>query len=203
MARFERSEVIDINELYKLEDLADAGSEDAAQKLRELSRVYSKRASERMRTLEKSGMDTAALQRAQYYLDDRGRSRFGTGKNAALEDVVENLEQARKFLVSKTSTVGGERARINQMLDTMQSGPHPVIDKFKNQKDRQEFLNFLASDAFADLKKYIGTNLSEAQQAIESGRKVSELVKIYQNYVNKTVDNPILVWEEWTVNTEE
>jgi hypothetical protein len=196
-----KSEVISIRELRDLENLADAGSEDAAQQLRELSRVYSKRASERMRSLERSGINTAALQKAQYYLDDRGRTRFGAGKRASLDDVVENLEQARKFLTWQTSTIGGERERLNKMLKTMERNGQ--IGKFSNPKDRETFLNFLGSNAFADIKKYIGTNLSEAQQAIEAGAKVEDLEKIYNQYAEGEINNPLQVWDAWMESAEE
>lgn len=196
-----KSEVISISELRDLENLADAGSEDAAQQLRELSRVYSKRASERMRSLERSGINTAALQKAQYYLDDRGRTRFGAGKRASLDDVVENLEQARKFLTWQTSTIGGERERLNKMLKTMERNGQ--IDKFSNPKDRETFLNFLGSNAFADIKKYIGTNLSEAQQAIEAGAKVEDLERIYNQYAEGEINNPLQVWDAWMESAEE
>ena len=196
-----KSEVISISELRDLENLADAGSEDAAQQLRELSRVYSKRASERMRSLERSGINTAALQKAQYYLDDRGRTRFGAGKRASLDDVVENLEQARKFLTWQTSTIGGERERLNKMLKTMERNGQ--IEKFSNPKDRETFLNFLGSNAFADIKKYIGTNLSEAQQAIEAGAKVEDLERIYNQYAEGEINNPLQVWDAWMESAEE
>ena len=196
-----KSEVISMSELRNLENLADAGSEDAAQQLRDLSRVYSKRASERMRSLERSGINTAALQKAQYYLDDRGRTRFGAGKRASLDDVVENLEQARKFLTWQTSTIGGERERLNKMLKTMERNGQ--IGKFSNPKDRETFLNFLGSNAFADIKKYIGTNLSEAQQAIEAGAKVEDLERIYNQYAEGEINNPLQVWDAWMESAEE
>lgn len=196
-----KAEVISISELRDLENLADAGSEDAARQLRELSRVYSKRASERMRSLERSGINTAALQKAQYYLDDRGRTRFGAGKRASLDDVVENLEQARKFLTWQTSTIGGERERLNKMLKTMERNGQ--IGKFSNPKDRETFLNFLGSNAFADIKKYIGTNLSEAQQAIEAGAKVKDLEKIYNQYAEGEINNPLQVWDAWMESADE
>lgn len=196
-----KAEVISISELRDLENLADAGSEDAAQQLRELSRVYSKRASERMRSLEKSGLNTSALQRAQYYLDDRGRTRFGAGKRASLDDVVENLEQARKFLTWQTSTIGGERERLNKMLKTMERNGQ--IDGFSSPKDRETFLNFLGSNAFADIKKYIGTNLSEAQQAIEAGAKVEDLERIYNQYAEGEINNPLQVWDAWMESADE
>ena len=196
-----KSEVISMSEVRNLENLADAGSEDAAQQLRDLSRVYSKRASERMRSLERSGINTAALQKAQYYLDDRGRTRFGAGKRASLDDVVENLEQARKFLTWQTSTIGGERERLNKMLKTMERNGQ--IGKFSNPKDRETFLNFLGSNAFADIKKYIGTNLSEAQQAIEAGAKVEDLERIYNQYAEGEINNPLQVWDAWMESAEE
>ena len=195
-----KSEVISIRELRDLENLADAGSEDAARELRELSRIYSKRASERMRSLERSGINTSALQKAQYYLDDRGRTRFGAGKRASLDDVVENLEQARKFLTWQTSTISGEKARLDKMLRTMEGKKE--IGQFTDPKNRETFLNFLASDAFGDLKKYIGTNLSEAQQAIEAGAKVEDLERIYNQYKAHEIKNPIQVWDMWMASTQ-
>jgi hypothetical protein len=154
-----------------------------------------------MRSLERSGINTAALQKAQYYLDDRGRTRFGAGKRASLDDVVENLEQARKFLTWQTSTIGGERERLNKMLKTMERNGQ--IGKFSNPKDRETFLNFLGSNAFADIKKYIGTNLSEAQQAIEAGAKVEDLEKIYNQYAEGEINNPLQVWDAWMESADE
>ena len=196
MARFQRKSLIDITELEALADAADGGNEVAADQLRDLNRIYSKRASQRMRELESKNLDTKALKYAQYYLDERGRRYFGAGRGADIDEIVENLEQARKFLSWQTSTVGGERARVDKILDTLKE--HGYIHEFASEKDRQTFLKFLESDAFADFKVSVGTNaVSEAQNAIEHGRTMKELQQVYADY-RAAGEDAIKYWEKWS-----
>lgn len=196
MARFQRASLIDITELEALADAAEGGNEVAAEQLRDLNRTYSKRASQRMRELESKHLDTKALQYAQYYLDERGRRYFGAGRGADIDEIVENLEQARKFLSWQTSTVGGERARVDKILDTLKEHGH--LNDFKNEGDRRSFLKFLESDAFADFKKVVGSSIiTEAQNAIEHGRTMKELQQVYSEYKAANVD-AIKYWEKWS-----
>jgi len=196
MARFQRASLIDIEELEALADAAERGNEVAADRLRDLNRTYSHRASQRMRELENKKLDTKALQYAQYYLDERGRKYFGAGRGADLDEIVENLEQARKFLSWQTSTVGGERARVDKILDSLQKHGH--IDEFESESDRRTFLKFLESDAFADFKKVVGSSIiTEAQNAIEHGRSMEELQQVYSEYKAANMD-AIKYWEKWS-----
>lgn len=196
MARFQRASLIDIEELEALADAAEGGNALAEERLRDLNEVYSRRASQRMRELENRDMNTKALQYAQHYLDQRDRTRFGAGKTADIDEVIENLEQARKFLSWETSTVGGERSRVEGMLDTMQS--HGIIDEFESEREKRSFLDFLASDAFKDYKKMIGSGIiSEAQNAISSGATIDELNAAYEDYKAGRV-GAIESWESWS-----
>lgn len=196
MARFQRASLIDIEELEALADAAEGGNALAEERLRDLNETYSRRASQRMRELENRDMNTKALQYAQHYLDQRDRTRFGAGKSADIDEVIENLQQARKFLSWETSTVGGERARVEGMLDTLRS--HGIIDEFENEREKRSFLNFLESDAFADYKKMIGSGIiGEAQNAIANGATVDELNAVYQEYKAGNV-GAIESWESWT-----
>lgn len=196
MARFQRASLIDIEELEALADAAEGGNQLAEERLRDLNETYSRRASQRMRELENRDMNTKALQYAQHYLDQRDRTRFGAGKSADIDEVIENLEQARKFLSWKTSTVGGERARVEGMLDTLQS--HGIIDEFESEREKRSFLKFLESDAFKDYKKMIGSGIiGEAQNAIASGATIDELNAAYEDYKAGSV-GAIESWESWT-----
>lgn len=196
MARFQRASLIDIEELEALADAAEGGNELAEERLRDLNEIYSRRASQRMRELENRDMNTKALQYAQHYLDQRDRTRFGAGKTADIDEVIENLEQARKFLSWETSTVGGERARVEGMLDTLQS--HGIIDEFESEREKRSFLKFLESDAFKDYKKMIGSGIiGEAQNAIASGATIDELNAAYEDYKSGSV-GAIESWESWS-----
>lgn len=196
MARFQRASLIDIEELEALATAAEGGNALAEERLRDLNETYSRRASQRMRELENRDMNTKALQYAQHYLDQRDRTRFGAGKTADIDEVIENLEQARKFLSWETSTVGGERARVEGMLDTLQS--HGIIDEFESEREKRSFLKFLESDAFKDYKKMIGSGIiGEAQNAIASGATIDELNAAYEDYKSGSV-GAIESWESWT-----
>lgn len=196
MARFQRASLIDIEELEALADAAEGGNELAEERLRDLNETYSRRASQRMRELENRDMNTKALHYAQHYLDQRDRTRFGAGKSADIDEVIENLEQARKFLSWETSTVGGERARVEGMLDTLQS--HGIIDEFESEREKRSFLKFLESDVFKDYKKMIGSDIiGEAQNAIASGATIDELNAAYEDYKSGSV-GAIESWESWT-----
>lgn len=199
MTRFERKDVIELSELDALIDAANNDDVSAMSRLRELSSTYSQRANARMRELERRGLESTPLQRAQHYLESqRDRTRFGAGKGADMDTVIENVQQARRFLSAQTSTVGGFHQHQERTLQGLERAG--VIDEFTSAGTRREYLRFLESDVWKDNKKYIGSGaLTTAQQAIEDGAKVSDLVDAFRAYSDGTKPSAQLIFDEWTM----
>lgn len=195
MARFQRAETIPLWELNALADAAEEGNESAIAELQDLSRIYSQRANKRMQRLESADQTTNALNYAKNYLEDRGRKTFGAGRGEDVDELVENVQQARKFLNMQTSTVGGERQRVRAIDESLQE--HGYIDEWQTQEQKKRFYDFLGSDAWKEIKKhgYRSTMLGEIQDAMERGADINELISAVEDYDRQ--QSTLVITENW------
>lgn len=165
-------------QLRNLEYRADRGDAAAEAELRALARTMAKRANQRMVELEKAGYKTAALNRAQYWLNEiRGRNRYREHvKTMPLDTLMDELEKSTQFLRWQTSTVGGENKRRKKILDALK-------DKGIEVKNEKIFLEFLDSDIWNEFKKYIGTDLQRiAGEVIETQEDLDNLKQMFKRY---------------------
>lgn len=128
--------------------------------------------------LEKAGYETAALNRAQYWLNEiRGRNRYREHvKTMPLDTLMDELEKSTQFLRWQTSTVGGENKRRKKILDALKDNGIEV----KNEKI---FLEFLDSDIWNEFKKYIGTDLQRiAGEVLETQEDLDNLKQMFKRY---------------------
>lgn len=165
-------------QLRNLEYRAGRGDAAAEAELRALARTMAKRANQRMVELEKAGYETAALNRAQYWLNEiRGRNRYREHvKMMPLDTLMDELEKSTQFLRWQTSTVGGENKRRKKILDALK-------DKGIEVKNEKLFLEFLDSDIWNEFKKYIGTDLQRiAGEVIETQEDLDNLKQMFKRY---------------------
>ena len=187
-------------EIDKMYRRAAKGDQTALSELLRINRQLSRRANNRMSDLRKAGFETAALRRAEYYLQESGvkGKGFRTGKKLDLDTVTENLEQVSQFLNFQTSTISGERKRRADILNGLRDcGIN--IDK----KDEQQFLDFLESDAWSEFK-YIssGKILEEAAEKISAGASMQDLKDAYERYQSGELDI-FEAWDAWEVKPHE
>lgn len=165
-------------QLRNLEYRAGRGDAAAEVELRALARTMAKRANQRMVELEKAGYETAALNRAQYWLNEiRGRNRYREHvKTMPLDTLMDELEKSTQFLRWQTSTVGGENKRRKKILDALK-------DKGIEVKNEKIFLEFLDSDIWNEFKKYIGTDLQLiAGDVLETQEDLDNLKQMFKRY---------------------
>ena len=187
-------------EIDKMYRRAAKGDQTALSELLRINRQLSRRANNRMSDLRKAGFETAALRRAEYYLQESGAKGkgFRTGKKLDLDTVTENLEQVSQFLNFQTSTISGERKRRADILNGLRDYGINI-----NKKDEQQFLDFLESDAWSEFK-YIssGRILEEAAEKISAGASMQELKDAYERYQSGELDI-FEAWDAWEVRPHE
>lgn len=165
-------------QLRNLEYRAGRGDAAAEAELRSLARSMAKRANQRMVELEKAGYETAALNRAQYWLNEiRGRNRYRENvKTLDMDILMDELEKSSQFLRWQTSTVAGENRRRKKILAALE-------DKGIEIKNEKIFLEFLDSDMWNEFKKYIGTDLQRiAGEVLETQEDLDNLKQMFKRY---------------------
>lgn len=165
-------------QLRNLEYRAGRGDAAAEAELRSLARSMAKRANQRMVELEKAGYETAALNRAQYWLNEiRGRNRYRENvKTLDMNILMDELEKSSQFLRWQTSTVAGENRRRKKILAALE-------DKGIEIKNEKIFLEFLDSDMWNEFKKYIGTDLQRiAGEVLETQEDLDNLKQMFKRY---------------------
>ena len=172
----------------------------AEKRIREEYEKAANAANKRMQRLEEQGLDVSspAYQQAQYFLGETmGRDRFSRSKKMKFADMMEQYEEILKFLNDETSTVTGEKRRRSGVDKLM-----PAASK----KEKNAMMRFLSSKAFEELKKVMGTDIvRRGADAIEQGAKVSDLTKLFKDFLKRekqgdiTVNEDIYteVWSPW------
>ena len=204
--------VVDINLISHLYDVAVGGrSKGARTRARnQLGEILGKevnRANQRMRELEKQGLDYGlAYDTAAEYLDARGRKRFRRpGKNlaAASEDQIRELYEetlrARQFLASEASTVSGQK-RINKQRNETFRDKWPELTEGKSDDWLTDFQRFLGGGAVQDflLNAYpsdeevemLGEIYSDEDTQEELRPKMLQLFEEYQTFLDWREANP-------------
>ena len=92
---------------------AIAGDQDAIAQLGDLNNRLSKRANERMRDIERQGLDgTSAYNAAKYWISEQtGGEYFSQSRKLSPDELMETIEASTNYLRSQTSTAAGEMRR--------------------------------------------------------------------------------------------
>lgn len=204
--------VVDINLISHLYDVAVGGrSKGARTRARnQLGEILGKevnRANQRMRELEKQGLDYGlAYDTAAEYLEGRGRKRFRRpGKNlaAASEDQIRELYEetlrARQFLASKASTVSGQK-RINKERNETFREKWPELTEGKSDEWLTDFQRFLGGTGVQDFLKFfrdsgeevevLGELFDDSQEAETMRPALQELFSEYEKFNEWRDKNP-------------
>ena len=203
MARVKLPTIQEIDNLYKKGDV---------EALREINEKLAKRANQRMKELEKRGLETAAYNRAQGFIQEY--KELGNGKNFSrrksldIDDLVMNIKEESKFLRSQTSTVSGEMKRREKIFNTLtkkdKSGKS-IIPSISEVDDtdtyKKKFLDFLDTDVWNEIKKslYADTNITmdEGGEAIANGASVDDLEKAFNDYLSGEETDIFEMWDNW------
>lgn len=202
MARAKIPTIQEINNLYNRGDI---------EALRDLNEKLAKRANQRMKELEKRGLETAAYNRAQGYIQEY--KELGNGKNFSrrkgldIDELLQNVKEESNFLRSQTSTVSGEAKRRDQIFNTLtkkdKNGKSIIPEVSPEDVDsyKKKFLDFLDTDVWNEIKKslYADTNITmdEAGEAIKAGASVEDLEKAFSDYLEGEETDLFTIWDDW------
>ena len=194
-------------EVDRLYQRATSGDAAALQELGDLNNKLAKRANERMRDLERQGLEgTAAYNRAKYYIQDqdfRKGEYFSQSRKLDPDDLLLNIDNASEYLRAQTSTSAGERRRRQNISDSLENkgffddvAPEDVNDT------KKQLLDFFDTDAWEDIRKHNkgGTNemVAEAVEAIENGALLGDLKRAFKDFQRGADTDYIEIWEKWT-----
>lgn len=189
-----------------LAEKAGAGDPEAIAELGDLNNRIAKRANERMRDIERKGLDgTAAYNRAKYFIQNQD---FGTGQYFSQsrkldpEDAATNLINATVYLRAQTSTAAGEMQRRKDIVDRLEEGGYLDVPEEDPAEFKRKFLDFLDTNAWDDIKKHMyATNagmLQEAGEAIQNGAKIGDLTRAFKDYQKGSDTDLFEIWDNWT-----
>ena len=190
MKKLETQDIIDMYQSGDLSGMIDA------------QKTLSKRANARLLDMEKQGLETSpAYKRVDYYTDGENVRFSAASKNKNSLEIYENLLNINRFLNSSTGSVGKYKAYKQDIANGLKDS-----GVFDESIDNDTIIEFLESDAWENLKKYVYTTntMTDISDALTAGAKVSDLEKAYYDFVNGDVDSdPISIFEEWTGSNEE
>lgn len=200
-----RANIPTAQEIDALYNRAIEGDMSALDSLGELNNRLSKRANQRMRDIERQGMEgTAAYNRAKYRLGEEGREYFSQSRKMDPDSLMENLEAATDYLRSQTSTAAGERARRQSIADSLEDqGFFDDIDsEIPTETLKKGLMDFFDTDAWEDIRKHNrgGTNMlvQEATEALANGAKLGDLKRAFRDFQRGADTDYIEMWENWT-----
>lgn len=195
----------------QIESLYESGNIAA---LTAMNEKLAKRANTSLAELEKAGLETAAYNRATYYLSTENEfssgKRFSRSKKMDIDELYQQIKEENKFLRSKTSSVSGEVSRRDRIFEALTVGKvgedgktkEPAI-KIPDGTDidtfKDKFLKFLDDDAWKEIKKNLYTKniLNEAGEAIAAGASLDDLTSALEDYMYKDIGDLDSIWEDW------
>lgn len=194
-------------EIDRLAQAAAAGDRSAIEELGNINNRLAKRANERMRDIERKGLEgTAAYNRAKYFIQEQD---FGTGeyfsqsKKLDPDDLILNIQNASQYLRSQTSTAAGEIQRRKDIIDKLADRGHIELpdDSDDIEGFKKKFLEFLDSNAWDDIKKHMyaaGSGmLGDAAEAIQNGANVNDLLRAFKDYQKGSDTDLFEIWDNW------
>lgn len=200
-----KSDIPTMQEIEKIYSRAEKGDEDAYQELAELNYTLATRANSRMDYLRSKDVNTQALARADYWLsEERGSVHFSKSKKLDLDDLYEQLNAETQFLRSKTSTMKGERERIDKAFAKMEEQGYIDIPDDPDEVDhlKQEMGKFFESNAGQEILHQMGAGGTNAvtlkvSEIINAGGKIDDLISMYNDSLNRSDVDLFDVWDGW------
>lgn len=198
-----------IQEVESIYNRAEAGDADALKELGDLNNKLAKRANERMRDIERRGMEgTSAYNRAKYWLQEEadfsGNEYFSQSRKLSPEDALANIEAVSNYLRAQTSTAAGEMQRRKNISDKLEE--MDFFDVENKEQTKKQLMEFFDTDAWADIRKNNkgGTNLlvAEAADALSAGALVGDLKRAFKDFQRGADTDYIEIWENWSSATQ-
>ena len=167
----------------------------------ELSKV-SRLANDRLRSLEKAGINTFSYGVAKNYAKTQGRStakpRFASGKGMSYNQMQQEYKQIVKFLKSETSTVSGMEAATQNMAESFEAG---FDVKGLNKRQLNRLYKTLSSGQWRDILEAYGQVSSEEIidsiiKGIRDGMTIRDLKNVLKS-IERDMGDESLDWSDF------
>lgn len=193
---------IRIPTVEEMEELAARAVTDdnALRELGQLNSRLSRAANERIRGLERAGETGDAL---QWLIRQTGRNRLSQAKTGGAEFLLRRAREAAAFLHRKESSIGGVRQVQSKMLKSLAASTG--FGGRMTKAAQRRFTEFLKTDAFAELKKFLGSGIMKDLQEANADRAdaLSELEEAYNAYIEKRTDEDLVsIYDSWRQDQE-
>lgn len=148
---------------------------------------WAKRASQRLRELNKRNMYTYATERAQAYFK-RSKLKGFTTSVAKMTDAQLNgyLAELENFLDLQSSTVTGAKKATKTIIQNIKN---KGVNTDSLEGHEVEFEQFLHSQQFRNLKKLIDSDVlfEDIQDAFEEGISLDVIMKAYEKFLTENI----------------
>ena len=178
----------------ELERLAARAVTDdkALQELGKLNERLARAANQRIRELEKRGETGDAY---QWLIRQTGKNRLSQAKTGGAEYLLRKATAAKNFLKRKESTISGIRAIQKQTAKSI--AKRYGLSGLKGHSI-QRFNDFLKTDAFPELKKFLGSDIIRDLMEGAQENSLDDLLGAYEQYLSgKTDDDLLTIYEDW------
>lgn len=151
------------------------------------AKQWAKRAAQRLRELDKRNMYTYATESAQAYFKRANLKGFTTSvRNMSDSQLNAYLAELEGFLDLETSRIGGARRATKAIIETLKS---KGIGTDRIAGHEKEFEQFLHSEQYRNLKKFIDSDLlfEDIQDAFDDKIPLDIIMKSYERFLTDNI----------------
>lgn len=151
------------------------------------AKKWAKRASQRLRELNKRNMYTYATERAQAYFKRSKLKGFTTSVSGMSESQLNGyLAELETFLELKSSTVRGSKIATKAIIENLKN---KGVNSDKLRGHEVEFEQFLHSEQFRNLKKIIDSDVlfEDIQDAFDENISIDNIMSAYETFLTQNI----------------
>nr|DAI65529.1 MAG TPA: hypothetical protein [Caudoviricetes sp.] len=151
------------------------------------AKKWAKRASQRLRELNKRNMYSYATESAQAYFKRSKLTGFTTSVRNMTESQLNGyLAELENFLDLKTSTVRGARIATRAIIENLKN---KGVNSDRLEGHELEFEQFLHSEQFRNLKKLIDSDIlfEDIQDAFDENISIDNIMSAYESFLTQNI----------------
>lgn len=151
------------------------------------AKKWAKRASQRIRELNKRNIHSYATERAQAYFKRSKLKNFTTSVSKMTEAQLNGyLAELESFLDLKSSTVRGAKIATKEIIENLKNNG---VNGDRLQGHEVEFEQFLHSEQFRNLKKLIDSDVlfEDIQDAFEENISIDNIMSAYETFLTLNI----------------
>lgn len=186
---------IRIPNIEELEALASRAVTDdsALADLGELNSRLARAANQRLRALEKAGETGDAR---AWLIRQTGKARLSQAKTGGAEFLLRQARQAADFLRRKESSLAGVYEVQKKMIGSLQKSSK--FGAMMGKAGKHRFTEFLKTDAFKELKKFVGSDVIYDIMRGAENDSLQALEDAYNAYLeNRTDEDLLTIYYDW------